>query len=198
MKLKLKGIHFGIFAILIGFAAGAAYYFTLHPSMPNASSINGGSVVGQVTGKIVGEQAPDFSAQSVDLSSGSLGKNISLADLKATGKPTVFYFWATWCPFCRDELTKLKAIYPQYQDKINFVGVDVDVEETPQQIASDVNSHGFYGNFTIADVQMLQVYKIYDTTTKYVITRNGTILFAGSGEISNDYWANLLNHAISA
>ncbi len=189
MKISLK-----IFALAIGIiaiAAFEAYYFTVNPSMPNASSISGQQVVG-VTSNAVGNVAPDFTLTTVD------GKNISLSDLKSSGKPTVLYFWATWCPFCRDELTKLKTIYPQYQNQVNFIGVDVDVEENAATIKNNVAAQGFLGNYTVASVPMLQAYKIYDTTTKYVIGRNGTIIFSGSGEISDQYWQNLFNQAISS
>lgn len=198
MKVSFSGKQFGIFSAVIILIALAAFYFTQNPMMPNASTISGQQTVGSVTSNAVGNPAPDFTAVTVDLSSGTTGKNITLSDLKATGKPTILYFWATWCPFCRDELTKLKTIYPQYQDKVNFVVVDVDVEEDAATIAKDVNSRGYFGTFTLAPVPMLQAYKIYDTSTKYVIGRNGTILFSGSGEINDQYWINLFNQAISS
>jgi len=196
MRLKISGKQFALYSILILVGSLAAYYFTQNP-MPNASSLGGQQVIGSVPNKI-GDLAPNFTATTVDLSSGSAGENITLSDLKNTGKPTVLYFWATWCPFCRDELTNLKSIYPQYKDKVNFVAVDVDIEEDAGTIAKDVNSRGYLGNFTLASVPLLQDYKIYDTSTKYVIARNGTILFSGAGEVSKQYWINLFNHAISS
>jgi len=198
MKIKISGKQLGIFALIIVAVAAVAYYSIFIPAVPNASSLSGDKIIGSINLNSVGSPAPDFTAATVDLASSTVGKNITLTDLKATGKPTILYFWATWCPFCRNELTKLKTLYPKYQDKVNFVVVDVDIEENAATIAKEVNSRGYLGTFTLASVPMLQNYKIYDTSTKYVLGRNGTILFSGSGEVNEQYWTNLFNQAISS
>lgn len=196
MKVKLTALHIGIFAVIIGFVA-AAYYFTTNSTMPNASSLSDQPVVGTVP-SAVGDPAPDFIATAVDLQSGLSGKNVTLSDLKASGNPTIIYFWATWCPFCRDELTKLKSIYPNYQSKVNFLVEDVDVEENSSMIANEVNSQGYYGIYLLPNVPMLENYKVYETATKYVIGRNGTILYSGAGEISSEKWEELFNSALAS
>lgn len=38
-----------------------------------------------------------------------LGRNISLSDF--SGKPIILFFWATWCPFCVQELPNLQKQY---------------------------------------------------------------------------------------
>lgn len=197
MRIKISGIQLGIFVVAIVLISGTAYYFTQN-KMPNASTISGQPVIGSISSNAIGSPAPDFTLTTVDLSSGMPRKNVSLSDFKSSGKPTVFYFWATWCPFCRDELTKLKTIYPQYQDKVNFVVVDVDVEENSSIIANEVNSRGYPGIYTLPNVPMLQAYKIYETSTKYSLSRNGTILYSGAGEITPDQWLQIFNTAISA
>lgn len=193
MRIKFSGMQIGIFVAAIALIAIATYYFSLpRHSNPNASSLNGQQIVAVTTGNTVGNRAPDFTLTTVD------GKNLTLAYFKATGKPTVFYFWATWCPFCRDELTRLKSIYPQYQDKVNFVAVDVDVEESAQTITNEVNLRGYLGTYTLANVPMLEAYKVYNTATKYVIASNGTIIYFSPGEITSDQWIQLFNQAISS
>lgn len=198
MRVSFSGKQLGIFSAVIILIALASYYVIQNPMMSNASTISGQKTVESITSNDVGSRAPDFTVVTVNLSSGTAGKNISLNDLKATGKPTILYFWATWCPLCRNELTQLKAIYPQYQDKVNFVSVDVDIGEDAATIAKDVNSHGYLGTFTLDSVPMLQAYKIYGETTKYVIGRNGTVLYSVSDEISDQTWENLFNQAISS
>lgn len=197
MKVRLKGWQIGILALVIGFVGGAAYYFTINSSLPNASSLGGQAVMGTVANN-VGSPAPDFTLTTVDLSSGLMGKNLTLADLKATGNPTIIYYWATWCPFCRVELTNLKSIYPNYQGKVNLLVEDVDVEENSSIIANEVSSRGYFGTYAIPNVPMLEAYKIYETSTKYVLSRNGTILYSGAGEITPQQWVQLFNTAVSS
>ena len=46
-----------------------------------------------------GDKAPDFTVEMFD------GTKTSLAELK--GKVVLLNFWATWCPPCRQELTRV-------------------------------------------------------------------------------------------
>lgn len=48
-----------------------------------------------------GDPAPDFTVEMVD------GSRMTLASLR--GKIVLLNFWATWCPPCREELTRVQA-----------------------------------------------------------------------------------------
>lgn len=44
-----------------------------------------------------------------------------------SGKYIVLDFWASWCPDCRQEMPKMKALYEKYAtDDIVFVGISFD------------------------------------------------------------------------
>ena len=63
-----------------------------------------------------GDMAPDFTVDMLD------GSKVTLSKLQ--GKPTLLIFWATWCPPCRMELSKLQEhIIDRYGDSINVLPI---------------------------------------------------------------------------
>ncbi|MDD5772245.1 MAG: TlpA disulfide reductase family protein [bacterium] len=54
------------------------------------------------------------------------GKDVEVKTL-VNGKLTLFLFWATWCPSCRQELAELEKYYPKYKDKgLSIIAFSVD------------------------------------------------------------------------
>jgi peroxiredoxin len=61
-------------------------------------------------------------------------EDIILNDLKAKavnlsigqGKPTIFLFWTTWCPYCRKEIKALSKMYAQLEkDEVAVFGINI-------------------------------------------------------------------------
>ncbi len=61
-------------------------------------------------------KAPDFSLQDYN------GKTVKLADFK--GKSLVINSWASWCPFCREELPDFSTIQKELGNKVTIIAVD--------------------------------------------------------------------------
>lgn len=58
--------------------------------------------------------------QAVDIK----GETVSFPQL-ADGKPTIFIFWATWCPYCKAFMPYLKKIHEDYgSERILIVAVN--------------------------------------------------------------------------
>ena len=57
------------------------------------------------------------------------GKKLTEKDF--TGKPTVYYAWASWCPDCQQELPILNTLKEKYGDKVEFVGVAMISQKEP-------------------------------------------------------------------
>lgn len=64
-------------------------------------------------------------ASAADIILGDLnGKMVNLSGYK--GKPTILFFWTTWCPYCRKEIKVLNDMYPQMKKEgINVFAVNV-------------------------------------------------------------------------
>lgn len=51
------------------------------------------------------------------------GIDINFKD--SIGKPTVIYFWASWCEYSRYELLVIEESYQKYKDSVNFMVVAI-------------------------------------------------------------------------
>jgi thiol-disulfide isomerase/thioredoxin len=64
--------------------------------------------------------APDFELMDLD------GNMVKLSDLK--GKNLIINFWATWCPYCIDEMPDLQKLHDKYKND-DFMVLAVNVRE---------------------------------------------------------------------
>jgi thiol-disulfide isomerase/thioredoxin len=67
------------------------------------------------------DPAPAFKAKDLD------GKDLSLDAYK--GKVVLLNFWATWCGPCRAEIPDLIDLQNKYKDKLQIIGMAVDVDD---------------------------------------------------------------------
>jgi cytochrome c biogenesis protein CcmG, thiol:disulfide interchange protein DsbE len=82
-----------------------------------------GATIGSVSTPL--RQAPAFQLPLFD------GRTFDLNE--ALGKPVVVNFWASWCIPCEDEAPVLQSAATQYQNRIQFVGVDVQDTDADAQ-----------------------------------------------------------------
>jgi peroxiredoxin len=64
--------------------------------------------------------APDFELMDLD------GNMVKLSDLKC--KNLIINFWATWCPYCIQEMPDLQKLHDKYKDD-NFTVIAINVRE---------------------------------------------------------------------
>lgn len=74
----------------------------------------------------------DFTSETVD------GEPFDGTTLE--GKPTVFWFWAPWCPTCRAQISGVGELAETYGDEVNVVGVgSLDEQEAIEEFAAEVS-----------------------------------------------------------
>jgi peroxiredoxin len=130
---------------------------------------------GSVEAAFVGERAPEFALLTID------GQRATLGDY--TGKrPLLLVFWATWCPVCKEEIPKLKALYATFTPRgLGFLAINVGINDSqekateyrerhtlPYPVAFDEGSH------------VTRAYRVVGTPTMIIVDRHGTIRYRGS------------------
>ena len=117
--------------------------------------------------------APAFSVQDI------YGENIALVN-QLEDKPVMLYFWATWCPFCKKETPRLVEFYNKFAEKINVIGVNVDVNNSVEKINDYINEFGV--RFPIIydiDHLITPAYRVDGTPVFVVISQSQHILYRG-------------------
>lgn len=138
---------------------------------------------GQLTpeGSSVGNKAPDFNLTTTD------GRTIRLSELTKEKKPVVLYFMATWCPYCKQEYDEIEKVFPKFGGA-EFISVSIDLNENAEALEKYRTSYNRPGLFAPGNEAILKDYNVIYTTTKYVISKDGVILYKGSGVLTSDNW----------
>lgn len=120
-----------------------------------------------------GDVAPDFTVEMLD------GGKVTLSALQ--GKPTLLIFWATWCPPCRLELSKLQEhIIDHYGDKINVLPISRGEERA--KVEEYISKMGY--TFAVGLDGDQSIYRKYATNyipRCFVIDAKGKVLYSGVG-----------------
>jgi peroxiredoxin len=117
--------------------------------------------------KVIGETAPDFILKDMS------GKDVTLSSFK--GKPVVLNFWATWCPYCRQERPYLKSLYEEYKDK-DLVIIAVSIDRSSKTLKRFLEQNPApYMVLTDPEGMTAALYNIMGYPTTYLINRNGKI-----------------------
>lgn len=110
------------------------------------------------------------------------------------GKPTLIYFWASWCPFCRREMTLLEKRYQAYKDKgFTIVAINFrDKTEKALALIESVKPISFPVG-SINDNWLKDYPKLYGTPTWLLLDRKGIIrkVIVGQEVISGGFFDGL-------
>lgn len=131
------------------------------------------------------------SAQEIGLELGAVGPAAAVETLDGKPadlaqyvgrKPVLLEFWATWCANCHELEPTMKAMHTKYGAKVDFVGVAVSVNQSPERVKAYVAKH---------ELPWIQVFDrkgnasgAYDApATSYVVVldKAGKVVYTGLG-----------------
>jgi thiol-disulfide isomerase/thioredoxin len=134
-----------------------------------------GRLQAQESGIAVGARAPAVKVNDLD------GKPVDLG--RYIGKQPLFLeFWATWCELCEELLPRVRAAQAAYGAKVEFIGVNVTVNQTPQRVRKYLATHepGFR---TLYDDEgtSIRAYQVPATSYVVIVDKSGKVAYTGSG-----------------
>ena len=130
--------------------------------------------------------APDFTLPLLG------GDEAKLSDYK--GNVVFLNFWATWCPYCRQEREALQATYNKYKDQ-GFVLLSVSIDRTdPESVQKYLTEHKLtFPNFHDRNNTVAGEYGVRGVPATYFIDRQGKVL---GGVIGPRPWDSKEVHAL--
>lgn len=147
----------------------------LLPSCGNRNAKKGAEAETESTTLVrAGETAPDFTVELTD------GSQLSLNELR--GKVVLLNFWATWCPPCRQELTRVqKEIIDRFAGK-EFVFLPVSRGEKRETVEAFREKTGY--TFPMGLDSARTVYDRYASNyipRNFLIDQEGKVILATVG-----------------
>ena len=132
----------------------------------------------------VGDQCPSFTVQMLD------GEEIAIDSLR--GKTVLINFWATWCPPCNQEMTRVeKEIVERFAGE-EFVFLPISRGEKPEVVSTWRTKKGYKFD-TGLDIAT-EIFPLFAKTgipRNYLIGPDGTIVYYEVG-----YTPDLFNELV--
>ena len=133
----------------------------------------------QDTAPGVGAKAPAVTVNDLD------GKPVNLGEFLGQ-KPVFLEFWATWCEVCEALLPKVKTAMNAYRDKVEFIGINVTVNQKREAVRAYLKQHQLRFRPLYDDEgASIRAYQVPATSYIVIADRSGTIVYTGMGSIQN-------------
>ncbi len=85
---------------------------------------------------ILGKPFPDFTVTDTE------GNTFTLSEALKDHEAVLINFWATWCGPCRNEFPAVNKVYEEYKDKVAFIALSTEPEDTDDVISSFRRDNG--------------------------------------------------------
>lgn len=132
------------------------------------------AAVAQVTGTgaQVGASAPTVTARAID------GRQVELG----AGKPSVVFFFASWCGSCIPEAAALGELQRERGDNVNIVAVSIDPGDTPETIADFMQAAGSPDYLVVhdADGGIRAAYEVASLDVTVITGADGKVAYRDS------------------
>jgi thiol-disulfide isomerase/thioredoxin len=141
-----------------------------------------GSALADTVGRPAGKQ---YLGQTAEVAGPTLsGKPLDVADYR--GKVVLVDFWATWCPPCRKELPRIRALQDRFASQ-GFQVVGVSLDTSRDELEEYVKEHDLHwphifftrSGQTGGNNPLVRKYQVKGIPHTLLIDRDGNIVAAG-------------------
>ncbi len=137
--------------------------------------LGGAPLAAQEAGIAVGSKAPVVTVDDLDGEPVDLGRYIGR-------KPVLLEFWATWCEVCEALRPRVRAAQQKFGDQVEFFGVNVTVNQTPEKVRRWVAEHRPpYRTLYDAKGTSTRAYEAPTTSYVVIVDRTGKVAYTGTG-----------------
>lgn len=154
--------------ILAVFLIGGASVYVL--KRPSQQLPTNSSAPAAIKFPDAGSEAKDFTLEDL-----ATGQKVSLSDFR--GKKAVFLnLWASWCPFCVNELPDMVKIQKAFPDSVEILAVNRGEDKsTATDFAKKVGAYGTFPLLLDPGDSVWSVYRGFAMPTSFFIDKNGII-----------------------
>lgn len=97
-------------------------------------------------------------------------------------KPVLIEFWATWCSNCEELLPRLRAARTEVGEKVEFIAVNVTVNQTPERVHRYLQEHDLPFQILYDDQgTSVRAYQAPATSFVVIVDRAGRVAYTGVG-----------------
>lgn len=187
-KKSKAGVIVAVVALIVVVAVAGFAYSAFRSSGATAPSPAAGNSSATIADS-AGEQAAETSRwEGSDIAALLVtdqgGNEVKLGDF-CNGRVTVINIWATWCPYCVDEMQDFQKLYDEYGSSIQFVMLDSADDAQEIALARDyVKEQGFtFPVFYDESKQVQRYFAVRAYPTTIVISSDGRVLANNPGRI---------------
>jgi len=106
-----------------------------------------------------------------------LGQEVRLSEL-ADGKPTLLFFWATWCAGCRKVQPAVSTVAEKYNGRVQVIGINTGGLDSVQAVAAYRKRNSItYPLLLDRTNQVARAYGVVAIPAVILLDRNGQIRF---------------------
>ena len=135
-----------------------------------------------------GDRAPLAGARQIELRTRDGGTTTLEA---FEGTPLVVNFFASWCPPCRAEMPDLERAHQRLDERVRFLGVNVDFDETTWK--SFVAESGVtYETVFEPTQELLRAVGGEGMPTTILLDQDGNVRYLHTGALDDDTLVNLV------